>query len=100
MKRVIVVCEAGITTSLLVAKLKELVEENKESIDIYSKGTEEGLDYVKDSETDVVLLGPQIHHKVEAYQEVTGAEVLKITVNDYNNMNVYSIFEQLQKAIA
>lgn len=100
MKSVIVVCEAGITTSLMVVKLKELAEEKKKSINIYSKGTEEGLDYVKDSETDVVLLGPQIHHKVEEYEEVTDAKVLKISVNDYNNMNVYSIFEQLEKVIA
>ncbi|MBY8909185.1 hypothetical protein K6L05_05200 [Salinicoccus roseus] len=100
MKSVIVVCEAGITTALMVTKLKELAEENKEDLNIYSKGTEEGLDYVKNVETDVVLLGPQIHHKTEAYEEVTDAEVLKIPVNDYNNMNVYSIFEQLQKAIS
>lgn len=100
MKSVIVVCEAGITTSLMVVKLKELAGGNNRDINIYSKGTEEGLDYVKETEIDAVLLGPQIHHKLEAYQEVTEAKVLKISVNDYNNMNVYSIFEQLQEAIA
>lgn len=97
MKNVIVVCEAGITTSLMVTKLKELAKENDEKWNIYSKGTEEGLDYVKETTTDVVLLGPQIHHKVEDYQNATEATVLKISVNDYNNMNVYSIFEQLKR---
>ncbi|GAB3056537.1 PTS sugar transporter subunit IIB [Salinicoccus sesuvii] len=98
MKNIMVICETGITTSLLVTKLKELADKEETSMQINSKGTEEGLEYVKENSVDVVLLGPQIHHKTEEYQASTDAEVLKISVNDYNNMNAYSIFEQLKDA--
>lgn len=58
MEKVIVVCEAGITTSLLVKKLNELAQEKGQGIDIQSKSLEEGLDYVKEHNIDVVLLFP------------------------------------------
>lgn len=99
MKNVIVVCEAGITTSLLVTKLNELAQENDEEFNINSKSTEEGLEYVKEEPVDVVLLVPQIHHKEEEYRKVTNGKVLKVSVNDFNNMNAFSIFEQLNEAI-
>ncbi|GIO18947.1 PTS sugar transporter subunit IIB [Oceanobacillus sp. FSL W8-0428] len=98
MEKVIVVCEAGITTSLLVKKLNELAQEKGQGIDIQSKSLEEGLDYVKEHNIDVVLLGPQIHHSAENYEASTNAKVAKISVKDYNSMNVYSIFEQIREA--
>ncbi|PPA69197.1 PTS sugar transporter subunit IIB [Jeotgalibacillus proteolyticus] len=99
MKNIIVVCEAGITTSLLVNKLEGLTQDENENIKIQSKNTEEGLDFVKEESVDVVLLVPQIHHKFEDYSAATDGKVLKISINDYNNMNVYSIFEQLTEAL-
>ncbi|KHE72590.1 PTS sugar transporter subunit IIB [Halobacillus sp. BBL2006] len=99
MKNVIVVCEAGITTSLLVTKLNELAEENDKEIHINSKSTEVGLEYVKEVPVDAVLLVPQIHHKEEEYRKVTNGKVVKVSVSDFNNMNAYSIFEQLNEVI-
>lgn len=99
MKNVIVVCEAGITTSLLVNKLEGLAQEENENLKIQSKNTEEGLDFVKEESVDAVLLVPQIHHKFAEYSEATDGKVLKISINDYNNMNVFSIFEQLTEAL-
>lgn len=98
MEKVIVVCEAGITTSLLVKKLNDLAQEKEQDIDIQSKSLEEGLDYIKEHEVDVVLLGPQIHHSAKNYEASTKAKVAKISVEDYNTMNVYSIFEQISEA--
>ncbi len=99
MKHVIVVCEAGITTSLLVNKLDDLAKEGQKELNISSKNTEEGLEYVKENNMDAVLLGPQVRHKFEEYDQATDAKVLKISVSDYNNMNAFSIFEQLNEAL-
>lgn len=98
MEKVIVVCEAGITTSLLVKKLNELAVENGLDIDIQSKSLEEGLDYIEKHKVDVVLLGPQVHHTESKYEELTTGKTAKISVDDYNTMNVYSIFEQIREA--
>jgi len=98
MEKVIVVCEAGITTSLLVKKLNELAIENGLDIDIQSKSLEEGLDYIEKHEVDVVLLGPQVHHSASKYEESTTGKTVEISVEDYNTMNVYSIFEQIREA--
>ncbi|GAA0432813.1 PTS sugar transporter subunit IIB [Virgibacillus salarius] len=95
--KVIVVCEAGITTSLLVKKLEDLAKEKGEDYDIQSKSMEEGLDYLKQNKVDVVLLGPQVHHVADKYIESTDAKVVKISVSDYNTMNVYSIYEQMSE---
>ena len=53
---------------------------------------------MKEHNIDVVLLGPQIHHSAEKYEASTNAKVAKISVKDYNSMNVYSIFEQIREA--
>lgn len=98
MEKVIIVCEAGITTSLLVRKLNDLAQEKEQDIDIQSKSLEEGLDYIKEHDVDVVLLGPQIHQSAKNYEVSTNAKVAKISVEDYNTMNVYSIFEQISEA--
>lgn len=100
MKNIIVVCEAGITTSLLVQRLQQHVKQENVDYAIESKNTEEGLDFVKQEQIDAVLLGPQVHHKAVEYEKSTDAKILKISVNDYNNMNTLSIFEQLVGAFS
>lgn len=97
MKKIIVVCEAGITTSLLVKKLKEIYLEKEQDVEIDSKTLEEGLEFVEENSIDTVLLGPQVHHMDSKYEELTDAEVIKISVSDYNNMNVHSIYEKVNK---
>lgn len=99
MKKVLVICEAGITTSLLVAKLEDQAQESKIEVEIHSKSTLEGIDTVKGEKVDVILLGPQIHHEEEAYAEVSDAVIKKISVLDYNNMNAYSVFDQIKEAL-
>lgn len=100
MKNIIVVCEAGITTSLLVQKLRQQAQQENVDYMIESKSIEEGLDFVKQKQVDAVLLGPQVHHKAAEYEKSTNARILKIAVNDYNNMNTLSMFDQLVEAFS
>ena len=66
MKKILLACAGGFSTSMLVAKMKEAAKEKGEEIWIDAVGDsdiEEHLD------SDIILLGPQIAHRLEDLRE-------------------------------
>ena len=58
MKRVLVCCNTGVTTSLLVAKIKAVAEARGLEIEIEASPISTAADHISDA--DAVLLGPQV----------------------------------------
>ncbi|MDF1509408.1 PTS sugar transporter subunit IIB [Robertmurraya sp. DFI.2.37] len=61
MKKILLVCAAGMSTSLLVNKMKEAAANKGEEIDIFALPISEASSVV--DEVDVVLLGPQVRYQ-------------------------------------
>lgn len=88
MKNIILVCVAGMSTSLLVNKMKAAArEENRDAnieampIDLFSAYKEP---------VDVLLLGPQVSYmeqKMREEYEPQGIKVGVINISDYGMMN-------------
>lgn len=89
MKNILLVCAAGMSTSLLVRKMEQAAEEKTEEIKIQATGGGELDKYIQDA--DILLLGPQVAYNKEKYQkEYGGAEgipVEMINPVDYGTMN-------------
>ena len=60
MKNIVLVCTAGMSTSLLVSKMKEIAEKNNVNINIEALAQSELKNYSKD--VDLILLGPQVKY--------------------------------------
>lgn len=62
MKTILLVCNAGISTSLLVNKIKKAAEKQNLDAEIFAVSIIEFDNVINERNIDVVLMGPQIKH--------------------------------------
>ena len=94
------VCNAGMSTSILVRKMQEAAEkQNVSDVEIEAFSVEI-LDERIDT-ADVVLLGPQIRHMLEEVEKIVAGRcpVVVIDMKDYGTINGQKILEKALKLI-
>lgn len=88
MKRITLACAAGMSTSLLVSKMNLVAATQGIDVKIRAVPKNDFGQYA--SETDVLLLGPQISYTLEEMKteyEPKGIKVAVINSMDYGTMN-------------
>jgi PTS system cellobiose-specific IIB component len=88
MKRITLVCGAGMSTSLLVVKMNEAAKKLGIEAKIIAVAEAELRHHIE--ETDVLLIGPQVRfllNKYKASYEPKGIKVDVINSIDYGMMN-------------
>lgn len=86
MKKILLVCNAGMSTSMLVAKMKKEAEMKKVEVSIEAKSLSEAKKEI--TEVDIVLLGPQIRYELSNVKKIAGSvPVEAIDMKDYGMMN-------------
>lgn len=89
------VCAAGMSTSLLVSRMKKHAEALNEEVDIIALPVSEAGTAA--SSADVVLLGPQVRYQKSQVEASAGDTPVKvIDMRDYGTMNGEAV---LQKAL-
>ena len=94
MKKVLVCCNTGVTTSLLVAKIKSVAEARNLEIEIEASPMATAAAHI--AEADIVLLGPQVGYAKEAFEEAGAKNVRVITVDDYATQNAEGILDSIE----
>ena len=94
MKRVLVCCNTGVTTSLLVAKIKAVAEARGLEIEIEALPISTAADHISD--VDAVLLWPQVGFAKEAFEEAGAKNVRVITTEDYATQNAENILGSIK----
>lgn len=86
MKNILLVCNAGMSTSMLVKKMQKVAEEKGIEVHIEAKPVVEAK--MNLNGLDIILLGPQIRYEQENLQKVAGdTPVVPIDMRDYGMMN-------------
>jgi PTS system cellobiose-specific IIB component len=88
MKQITLICAAGMSTSLLVSKMKKAADKMGQEIDI--RATAESGFSEFENKTDILLLGPQVGYmakKLKEKYEPKGMKVAVINSVDYGMMN-------------
>lgn len=86
MKKILLVCNAGMSTSMLVAKMKKAAQDQGADVEIEAKSLSEAKAMIK--EADIVLLGPQIRYELNNVKKVAGdVPVEAIDMRDYGMMD-------------
>lgn len=88
MKNITLVCAAGMSTSMLMGKMKESAE--KQGIDVNVIAMSESSFKSYKGKTDVLLLGPQVSFLLDDMKkeyEPKGIKVTVINMMDYGMMN-------------
>jgi len=77
--KILLVCAAGMSTSLVAESMQDALSEEEKDWVISAESSEEFHEIV--SEYDVVLLGPQVRFKKDELQEVAGANIPVAVIN-------------------
>ena len=73
MKKILLVCSAGMSTSLLVTKMQEAAKETQVEIDINALPVSECS--TKINEVDIVLLGPQVRFQKTVVERLANGRI-------------------------
>ena len=100
MKQILLVCSAGMSTSLLVTKMEKAAAAMGDEVEIFALPISEGEKRVGD--VDCILLGPQVRFnlgkiKEEAAKVNPGLPVDVIDMKDYGMMNGEKVYNYAKK---
>ena len=86
MKKIILLCASGMSTSMLVKKMQEAAVAEKFDCEIAAYSASEAA--TKAADADVVLLGPQIRFsKAKIAEQIPGVPVDAIDMRMYGRMD-------------
>lgn len=100
MKKIMLVCSAGMSTSLLVTKMEQAAEKVGDEVEIFALPMSDGINRL--STVDCVLLGSQVRFnlgkiKEEAAKVNPGLPVDVIDMKDYGMMNGEKVYNYAKK---
>lgn len=88
MKYITLICNAGLSTSILMSKMQEAAEKQGIKTKIIAMPQEKFEEYTEP--TDILLLGPQISYLEDDFKEQyenKGIRIAVIDMMDYGTMN-------------
>lgn len=100
MKQILLVCAAGMSTSMLVNKMEAAAKEKDEKIEINASSGGDVNQYIE--QADILLLGPQVSYLKKKYQTdyaSKGIPVEVINSMDYGTMNGKEVLDWALAAI-
>jgi len=100
MINVMFVCSAGMSTSLLVEKVKKEAAANGVEMNIYAVGESEAKKDLKQAE--VLLLGPQVRYLESAFRKALDGSDVKLAVIEmrtYGLMDGKKVYQQIMELL-
>ncbi len=98
MVKVMFVCCAGMSTSLLVEKVNKAAKEKEVDIEVYAVGEAEARKNL--SGADILLLGPQVRYLENNFRKAMESSETKLGVVDmlaYGRMDGEKVLEQIME---
>lgn len=95
--KIILVCSAGMSTSMLVKKMRESAEERDIKADIDAVGQSDLKNHL--DSTDVVLIGPQVRYMEKQIKKQTDPLGIKVEVIDQKAYGMIQGDKVLNQAI-
>lgn len=96
MSKIVLLCSAGMSTSMLVSKMRAAAKDSGKEIEIHAYAMTEASEKAQDA--DVILLGPQVRFQENYVKEqFPDKTIAVIDMRDYGTMNGQSV---LDKALA
>lgn len=96
-KTIMLVCSAGMSTSLLVTKMQKAAEERGIDADIFAVAASDADNNLAEKNVDVLLLGPQVRFMKSQFEQKlapTGIPLDVINMADYGLMNGEKVLDQ------
>jgi len=101
LKKIVLVCSAGMSTSLLVVKMKEAAKKQGEEVEIIAVPEVEAKQHIKG--TDLVLLAPQVRYLLNKMKQDLDPLGIPVAVIDgllYGMFNGEGVMKQAMALIS
>lgn len=98
-KTIMLVCSAGMSTSLLVTKMQKAAEERGVEADIFAVSASEADQHLESKPVDVLLLGPQVRFMKAQFEKKLASKGIPLDVinmTDYGMMNGAKVLDQAE----
>lgn len=96
-KTIMLVCSAGMSTSLLVTKMQKAADAAGLETDIFAVSASDADSHLASKEVNVLLLGPQVRFMKGQFEEKLapmGIPSAVIDMKDYGMMNGENVLKQ------
>lgn len=98
MKKILLVCSAGMSTSMLVKKMQDAAKSENIDVNIEAKSLTEAKKSIDSA--DMILVGPQIRYELNNLKKVAqDIPVEAINMQDYGMMNGKKVLKEALKAM-
>ena len=98
-KTIMLVCSAGMSTSLLVTKMQKAAEDKGVEVDIFAVSASEADQHIESKNVDVLLLGPQVRFMKTQFEQKLAPKGIPldiINMADYGMMNGEKVLAQAE----
>ncbi|GAF38801.1 hypothetical protein FC83_GL002058 [Agrilactobacillus composti DSM 18527 = JCM 14202] len=85
--KIMLVCAAGMSTSLLVQKMKDAASAQGITTQIFATASSDADEKLASEKPDVLMLGPQVAFLLKDFQAKANIPVKVIKMQDYGMMN-------------
>ncbi|KAF1304870.1 MULTISPECIES: PTS sugar transporter subunit IIB [Enterococcus] len=99
-KTIMLVCSAGMSTSLLVTKMQKAAEAKGMDADIFAVAASDADNNLEAKNVDVLLLGPQVRFMKAQFEQKLAPKGIPfdvINMSDYGMMNGEKVLAQAEK---
>ena len=98
-KTILLACSAGMSTSMLVAKMQDAAK--AKGYDVHIEANPTNLTMNKVAEADALLLGPQVRYELAQWKKVVNGKIPVDVIDmlDYGQMNGEKVLENIWKKI-
>ena len=96
---IMLVCSAGMSTSLLVSKMKKSAESKGLKAEIFANSANEADKTLRSKEVDVLLLGPQVRFMKSQFEKKVAEKNIPVDVIDMRDYGMVIGENVLQTAL-
>ena len=96
-KTIMLVCSAGMSTSLLVSKMQKAAAAENYDSEIFAVGASEADSMLESKPVDVLMLGPQVRFMKDEFEKKVADKDIPVEVinmQDYGMMNGEKVLQQ------
>lgn len=98
-KTIMLVCAAGMSTSLLVSKMQKAATAQGVDAEIFATGASDADNKLAEKHPDVLMLGPQVRFMESEFKGKLDIPVEVINMQDYGMMNGEKVLAEALKTI-
>lgn len=98
-KTIMLVCAAGMSTSLLVSKMQKSAEAKGVDAEIFATASSDANNKIAEKHPDILMLGPQVRYMLKNFHDSVDVPVEVINMQDYGMMNGEKVLNEALTSI-